>query len=193
MKFNFLKAAFAGVIFSVSGFANAGLIDIDDWHLTTDSLGGLRQAELSEDVFFAVSKSNVYDPNSTYEMLTGYHWASSEEYMSLIGESGGSTHAYYNKGGWSGYSWEGAARYQFMFTDTAVTNRIQHAGNYETARHVRDITSYHTSYGNNYFAGLVLVKDPVLQSALGTAIPEPTSLAIFALGLMGLASRRFKK
>lgn len=35
--------------------------------------------------------------------------------------------------------------------------------------------------------------DPLGATTLVTDVPEPTTLAIFALGLMGLASRRFKK
>ena len=35
--------------------------------------------------------------------------------------------------------------------------------------------------------------DAVQLSGYTTSVPEPTTLAIFALGIMGLASRRFKK
>ena len=35
--------------------------------------------------------------------------------------------------------------------------------------------------------------DPLGATTLVAAVPEPSTLAIFALGLMGLASRRFKK
>jgi len=57
-----------------------------------------------------------------------------------------------------------------------------------TARYVRfDIYSSHG--GDNSFAGLSEIRfDGTL-----TSVPEPSTLAIFALGMIGLASRRFKK
>ena len=165
--------------------ANADII-VADWHLTTDGFGGLKQSQLSEDVFFAVSISNVFDDTETYEMLSGYHWATSDEYISLIGETSSASYAYYNQGGWFGYNWEAVDRYQFIFSDTQSTDRIQHAGNLEYARWVREIL-YHQGYGNNYFAGFVLVKD-------ASSVPEPGTLALFGIGLlgMGLARRRRK-
>ena len=57
-----------------------------------------------------------------------------------------------------------------------------------TGRYVRfDIFTNHG--GDNNFAGLSEIRfDGTLA-----VVPEPSTLAIFALGLMGLASRRFKK
>jgi hypothetical protein len=170
----------------VMGVAQATPISVSDWHLTTDGFGGLKQSQLSEDVYFAVSRSNVFDDTNTYEMLDGYHWASSEEYISLIGETISTNYAYYGQGGWSQYEWEGLTRYQFFFSDTETTDRIQHVGNFEYATWVRDITSYHSGYGNNFFAGFVLVKD-------ASQVPGPASIALMGLGLVGLGFARRKK
>jgi hypothetical protein len=57
-----------------------------------------------------------------------------------------------------------------------------------TARYVRfDIYTSHG--GDNSFAGLSEIR---FDGALAS-VPEPSTLAIFALGMIGLASRRFKK
>jgi hypothetical protein len=45
----------------------------------------------------------------------------------------------------------------------------------------------------SYFEGSYMVEYHYNAPTLATAVPEPTTLAIFTLGMIGLASRRFKK
>jgi hypothetical protein len=45
----------------------------------------------------------------------------------------------------------------------------------------------------SYFEGSYMVEYHYNAPTLATALPEPTTLAIFTLGMIGLASRRFKK
>lgn len=62
---------------------------------------------------------------------------------------------------------------------------MMHAGHFETF--VYNNGSFSTSTQN--FTGFVMIKDDT-QS---TDVPEPSTLAIFTLGMIGLVSRRFKK
>lgn len=54
------------------------------------------------------------------------------------------------------------------------------------------------SDGNTYFGSLEAIAGNsdasrfVISSVVSTDVPEPTTLAIFALGIMGLGARRIK-
>jgi hypothetical protein len=184
MKFKFFNAALLSLIMSISSFANATLISLDDWHLTTDGFAGLKQSSYNENVYFAVSKSNTISLTDTYEMIEGFHWASTSEAASLFGDFYSSTPSrmYYNQAGWNGYVFEGVFRFQFIFSDSAVTGHYKHAAYSDGSASVDGSSYLATDFRR---AGLVLIKN--------TDVPEPSTLAIFALGVIGLASRRFKK
>ncbi|MBA6290865.1 PEP-CTERM sorting domain-containing protein [Colwellia sp. MB3u-70] len=53
-----------------------------------------------------------------------------------------------------------------------------------------DGVGYFSPLGNGF---LVDYSEPVNKQVISSSVPEPTTLAIFALGFMGLASRRFKR
>jgi hypothetical protein len=195
MKFKFLIATLVSLVLSVSclvNVANAGLISVDDWHLTTDNNGGLRQLAQSQfsDIYLAVSKDTTFNSIDTYEIMAGYRQMTTAEAVTrFLGNGAFGTlpiFSYYNQAGWSGYTWEGKNRYQFIYSDTVTTGHYKHAGNYESHNNTGSFNINTTN-----FAGFVLIKDDSLLNP--TDVPEPSTLAIFALGLMGLASRRFKK
>jgi len=182
--FNALSIGLLFSLFSFIGPANGTLIALDDWWLQSDEHGGLRQSTYNENVYFAVAKSN-FSLTDTFEMIDGFHWASTSEAEAIFGNNANTSgiFTYYNQGGWSGYSFEGKTRVMFMLSDSIVTNKYKHAGNYDEYKlnTYADINSY------AYKAGFVLIKDKV------ESIPEPSTLAIFALGVLGLAFRRNKK
>jgi hypothetical protein len=195
MKFKFLMTILASLVLSASclvNVANAGLITVDDWHLTTGPNAGLTQSRYSDDIFFAISKNTYFDHTAEYEMLDGYHQATWDEYTGVVNEyisSFGylpSDHVHHNNFGWSGYSYEGETRYYFNLADTTQVNGQSkyhiHAGNHDSYTNL----NYYQANSFTQWAGFILVKDEV-------NVPEPSTLAIFALGIMGLASRRFKK
>jgi hypothetical protein len=187
MKFKFLKQFILGSMLLLATNSYAGLITVDEWHGTNDNFSGLKQSQFSDDVYFAVSKTGVFDYSADYEMLEGFRQATWDEYWSLaddyIALNGlwSATYNYYSKGGWAGYNFEGINRYYLSFADEKASNSkyVIHTGNYDNYRG----TQY--TLTQNQWAGFVLIKS--------TDVPEPSTLAIFALGIMGLAARRFKK
>jgi len=193
MKHKFLITTLACLVLSASclvNVANAGIITVDDWHLTTDNNGGLRQLINYPDVFLAVAKDNKFNSIDEYEIMAGFRQMTTAEAVNLFPGNGspGTTNilSYHNQGGWSGYVWEGLTRTQFIYSDSISTGNYKHAGNYEAHNNTGGFT-----ITTNSFAGFVLIKDDSLLNPI--AAPEPSTVAIFALGLMGLASRRFKK
>lgn len=164
--------------------AQAEYVSLEDWWLTTDHYGGLRQSESAPDYYFAVAKSNSIDLSGdhTYEVPSGYRIATTEEGYSAFPIKSGSSysHAYYNKGGWNGYSWEGTSRYYFLFSDSSTTGAYKHAGSAD---------DYKVSYLNinavstSNLAGFVLVKD----------VPVPILLGAFGFALLGLSKRKTLK
>ena len=155
----------------------AALIPFAAWHLSTDLFGGLKQSDIADDVYFAVGVSTTaLNPNDTYEIPVGFHWATASEYAAIMdplrGNSDFGLNTYYNRGGWSGYHWNGQTRHTFAFADTHINGLAKHAGNSDGA--------YFNPYQANSHAGLVLVKD----------VPGPASIVVFGLACLGLGVRR---
>jgi hypothetical protein len=184
MNVKMLKAALAGLVLSVSGFANANLIvgdfytDENNLNLQWEYVGsfdlaagprwfgstpynGIEAAAfnfgaLSANEAYALSSNKIADYNDIRDFLVN-HYAWYDSYGSRFGIS--------------------------EFGESVVAN--QAGGTTYDAR--LDISAYVKDrgvLGQNY--------NHVFK-AVTTSVPEPSTLAIFALGIMGLASRRFKK
>jgi hypothetical protein len=194
MNFKFLNAGLGTVILGITllvNVASASPILEADWHLTTDTLGGLRQSTYDENVYFAVTQHDNYLFTDTFEIFDGFHWASTAEATAIFGTNGNSsgTYVYFQQGGWAGHVENiGSAikSYQFILSDSVATNKYKNAQNYDEHRLNDNFVVNLISEKIINVGGLVLIKDRV-------DVPEPTTLAIFALGMIGLASRRFKK
>jgi hypothetical protein len=180
-------AVFILVSCSFASFTQAGIIALDDWWLQTDGAGGFRQNVDMPTEFLAVAKFGPWDLSvDSFEIMEGYHWATWDEHKALFNAA--STHStdqyYSNNEGWVDYMYDGVYRDTFLFADV-LTNP-----------HYINAISPMTWIGNScvgcnlhkrsQIAGLVIIKD-------AKDVPEPSTLAIFALGIIGLASRRFKK
>lgn len=186
MNIKMLKAALAGLVLSVSGFANAGLITDNGWN-TVDIDSGLVFLDLNQ-----LSSGNYASVNNTFS-LNGFEWqlATVEQFSILLESVTGTSIPT-----WAGSStnfYDSTADLGNLATlisgSTAWVDFYLDGGQFGPTR-----GAIHASYpdghvnvvsGNSAWNGLY-----VKSSA---QIPEPSTLAIFALGVMGLASRRLKK
>ena len=231
-----LKMALAGLVLSVSGFANAGLITVAaiganagnqaaNQIVTTDLGGSIDR--ISHIDFNSLS---VADLISTYDVLL-FTWATSS---GLDADWATKIMPYLNAGG--GVIWEDNSN---VFSDlSSIVNGSTYASwlnpflnsSRQISTNVTGLTDglsigdqvlghEHFSLGPNtkglygsFGSGRMVITGPDLDyHALNDAnayklltneinwvssaasVPEPSTLAIFALGIMGLASRRFKK
>jgi|TARA_R110002060_G_C2115569_1_gene98405 hypothetical protein len=220
MKFKFLNKAIAGLMLSVLGFvnvANASLIvsgiqenvlysdvtDVWDWDL-------LYRGDYSETVSF----DTMFNGHQDYVMLGAINGDSREiallaaiswedfithTALNTTNESNGAL--WYNNGGSLGFTELGT-------TINQSSGDFETTGSYRLSWHTHDFLNnqsadYSTSaslVSGGYRAGDVVglnfstVWDRVIFTANAPVdVPEPSTLAIFALGMIGLASRRFKK
>ena len=196
-----LKTIIVCNIFITSIAAQAGVIAIEDWFDAGGSnSGGLTQSQFSDSLFFAVAQDVDFSSVDTYEVTEGWHIASHAEYSSLHEAYTGTFNGYnmYNQDGWSGYTnTSGHTNYYFALSDMwSVTGDVQTAHAGSSASYIGG--GFHIWAEDfvllpNMFAGLVLIQDTAQAWGTTSEVPEPSTLAIFALGLMALASRRFKK
>jgi len=202
MKFKFLKATFVGLILTVSSFANSGVIQSDfltigDELAVYDESTNLTWLDLSltrglsyEQAISTYSKFRHATHTEVTTLFTNFFGIL--ETTNEIGSSSkatdfvdvfGPTFAELSLG---------------RFYDDDNISRI--AGAYFTFSHV-----YTPDPGSHWVGiedevessvGIYIVYDGSLtfnEPQPDVSIPEPSTLAIFALGMIGLASRRFKK
>lgn len=144
-----------------------------EWRLATES----EVVDLWHNAFFgdsAVSReSSTAHEYSSYRALNGRSGASAfaDEFSAM------STNMFGFALGW--------------FADT--TGGLSYA--YFQDNNIRFDTDVATVYGRNIsYSGYEQAQHPYYSTLLvRSSVPEPSTLAIFALGMIGLASRRFKK
>ncbi|WP_259367020.1 MULTISPECIES: PEP-CTERM sorting domain-containing protein [unclassified Colwellia] len=203
-----LKTIIICTIFITSIGVKAEVIALEDWFdLAGSSSKGLTQSQFDDSFYFAVAQDVDFSTTDTYEVHDGYHVASYREFYESVSlykglSSGGYMH---NQDGWSAYtSASGSSDHTFfafadMF-DSSRSNKALHAGLSSGDYEHPDTAPYFELWGKNLtnenkskFAGLMLKKEKKVASMNFFIVPEPSTLAIFALGMMGLAARRFKK
>ena len=132
----------------------------------SDECDGFRRSTMNENVYFAVSTSNVWDIDKDYDCPWGYHWASTEEaeklftnewdYAGVVGEG----RVYLGQCGWSAYTFGGASRKYFRFSDSRITGAHKMAGHFDSTRTERDGATARPTTGQlvtSDFAGIVCV------------------------------------
>ena len=200
MNIKMLKAAFAGLVLSVSGFANAGLI--------------IDFSDSGSDTIITFSGTFDYTGLSVSSTENAYWWTGSDAVGSgqdivrvgsgavTWGSNGGTTHFELFEASFADQVLSNLSGDAFGFWNTVGASE----GNYyRPTSYVSgdSLLSTGTFIGLNV-AGLgvnntgiwkTLSNQETISITVNGArqVPEPSTLAIFALGIMGLAARRFKK
>jgi hypothetical protein len=187
MKFNVLKAAIAGLVLSISCITNAGIIDNGDY-TTVDGLDWLDWT-----LTLNLTQTEALSDNIDWRTATSYEMkAMMSEFFNhpLIWGINGSAE---NSG-----EVADLAAYQIIFSElfgiTAGTFGSTYAhvegvgivghGGYDAGGLLAGFENPRSDY-----TGVALVRN----STESRDVPEPSALAIFALGMFGLVSRRIKR
>ena len=194
--------AFASFVLTLSGFANAGLImtiqpsaDESKTYFTVewDSLAGTDFTRIT----------NLPTHNPITQISEGIsstfwnHWRDVGDYKT------GVSNEFFLRTGSTSYSSNLASAGLYLDDDSGLEADdfglvfdnfiIPPSGSFiiEVSTYTGGFTSLWNlgTYTNNPNVTIVVTKDAFIP----TDVPEPSTLAIFALGLMGLASRRFMK
>ena len=206
MNIKMLKAALAGLVLSVSGFANAGLITTIDAgatnHIFASSLNNGVGPISENGITWTASNDGYYGHDGSWGLADNGSWNN----MNLIGlntTSGSLTVtfdslvsevlAFVNYASRVNFPQASIGIYDindvllesFDLNGSLGGNTVDGGWDYGFARNTAEIKSIR--FTNSYIVATNL------RSFVETDIPEPSTLAIFALGFMGLAARRFKK
>lgn len=230
MNIKMLKVAVAGLVFSISGLANAGLIGV--WGNSTpfasqignaghtfvgvNSSSTLAELDLLDQVWLIRQNGDndlrdyVLNGGTLVTEWSGASWAintmsmlnATDQFGYASNNSVTFTQAGLDLGFGTSlpttYSNGGATQYFRSFTNIgtdvdiiATSNgyNVGITGSYGLGNVVALGWDWQDTSANA--TNQLLVND--ITGLSFTAVPEPTTLAIFALGIMGLASRRFKK
>jgi hypothetical protein len=187
MKFKFLKMAVAGLVLSVSGFANATILDFED-------LAGSGLFNSLPNNYAGISwAANFW----AYDAPQGpYNAHSGDVRLAANGNNPGDTSFTFLNGGvtfdgawFAGNSvdvhWELFSNNNLVHT-SAVLN-VSASTEFLTSGYIGQVDRVRI-IGQS---GQYVMDDLTFTSAM--QVPEPSTLAILSLGLMGLAARRFKK
>jgi hypothetical protein len=213
MKFKFLNKVFMVLAITTSCLSNAGLITDHDGYVT-DSVTGWQwlDARFTDNMSY-----NDVLASTTSGSLIGWEIASTSEVLGLLLHQ--NNNVLIPTTG-TGYTWDTSI---FSFKALVMmlgdgSNYGDHAGYGYLNGMTTDISSYSNSagaprtvqfgwHGHSTYVNQGFLRDDswgpssytTTQSNTNTwlvkkaEVPEPSTLAIFALGMIGLASRRFKK
>ena len=132
------------------------------WMNFDDACGGFRHSSIDSSIAYAISESNIWRPDYVYDCPAGYHWADTEEGLSMVKTHGshrvGITEkmdgapSYFGQCGWDGYNFQNKRRRLFRFSDSHVT------GSYKSAGTAEDDELIVTNFQTSEFAGIVCIK-----------------------------------
>jgi hypothetical protein len=200
MNIKMLKAALAGLVLSVSSFANAGLITLDfDAFESGSSERDLYASPFITQGFQFTGNFVVNDYNIVGSGNTEYTGSAA------LSPYSGETHTLQQTNGSA-----------FDLISLDFTELKSQLNNYGDLLFIGNISGGDTvsqiitpdkifNIQNVNFSGFTNLVSVMFTINVGenlqfdnivlrtAEVPEPTTLAIFALGIMGLASRRFKK
>jgi|TARA_R110001583_G_scaffold2782_1_gene19463 hypothetical protein len=213
-----LKGAFAGLVLSLSGFVNAGLIteNFDDglaqgwsltglWHVTGNNpngsagalgyvqgettgtvldgnfdVGGLANSGTATSNIFHCQEAVVFGCTVTFDFLDSSENYGFDQLDVYILHNGLETLILEN----SDLNDDGQYRTMSYDIQALIGNSFDFKVmfKFDTIDHIA-----------NNFSGPRIDNFIIVSDDISSEVPEPSTLAIFALGIMGLAARRFKK
>ncbi len=192
MKNKFLKGVVASFALAVSGIANAGLITLDFDSLEQVNNSGVGSSYAEEG--FLLSASNLFTIGTSDFRYTGS--------VSLLDNTAN---------GITQLTKIGGGTFDLFSIDVAELNGpnvasitfTRDGGHSQTFTLDGDSFGVETFFFNSGFLGATTISwvqqnpyhqfDNIKISQEISEVPEPSTLAVFALGLMGLASRKFTK
>ncbi|AEP29760.1 PEP-CTERM sorting domain-containing protein [Brumicola nitratireducens] len=193
MKFKMLKAAFAGLVLTVSGFANSAVI------LSGDVTAGSGVLKLTTDYRFEVTSAGIV------RIMVFDEWAvtSGIRRLSILSgpfsllvngvDAGVAAAGMYDSFSFTSNDVSPADTYMYWNNNISVTIGdilTIKAGSWDLSA----IAGWNTNVSGQFDGELFLTDDVgVKRTGNGVAVPEPSTLAILALSLIGLGARRFKK
>jgi hypothetical protein len=196
MKNKFLKMTFAGLVLGVSSFAHAVLVLQADLTventITISATSGTSLADVSGNSSIGFYLADFFD--STYSLI---YTLQSGNLSSANNTSDNSPQLWSDIDSIGLNVWEFTGDAGMTFTAGELAFSGQASWIVDTASY---LSALNGAQGGNVYAPAD--SDDLIANAtlIGTwdiiraeEVPEPSTLAIFALGLMGLASRRFKK
>jgi len=217
MNFKFLYFTIIGLSFALCTQANAGLITKDyskvgDGHITYETIGNTEWLDVS--LFVGMNLTTLLGVNQW--TLDGFHLASDVELVELYKNAGITYIRDYDGKLHYGTSDTAAS---VLALDDLYTKMGGDPDNFDGSGSIKGIQKDDNNDGNAKAASFNKVWNPFSSWAnarvnttcdcLGKSftsrsdvgaffvrsvdVPEPSTLAIFALGMMGLASRRMKK
>ena len=205
MNFKFLKAAIVSLVLSVSSFANAGLITFNDIAAFDAYTGG----GVVDDLESSDWSKTVSSGDFAWTM-NDYHCENGQGCGATFGETSSNSAMMqsaiddfiwtYNDGDFVFKAGIASFGMQFgaYYGNSAVTLNGQNSGVQASGSFFGIASDDNTLFTNVSYAKSLSYGsfDDISYTRSNQSVapvPEPSTLAIFALGMMGLASRRFKK
>ncbi|XPF95996.1 PEP-CTERM sorting domain-containing protein [Colwellia sp. RE-S-Sl-9] len=195
MYIKYLKAAFAGLILSVSGIANASIITYTDSQTFSGNLNfpNVITFNFATPTFAPVTGATLITTSMgdwSYEGVAGALSSSESLSVSLDGNliSNDLFHLNANLDALSPTKNDNSqAIFQTIFIPQVLLSSLVIDGTLSLVYTPR--TEVNVSSSSSFLTAQISYDytDDV------ASVPEPSTLAIFALGIMGLASRKFKK
>ncbi len=202
MNIQMLKAAVAGLVLSVSGFANAGLI-VDTGSNAAGTAWSWGSGQNFSGIFTTISDWNInsieafVSNNGSEGDIDLAIWSSSGNTPLEVLFSSTGTIAANAASGWYGVSglneFLSAGTYWVSAAPGVGVYGVQNGGApnpldaYNQRQTGQDWQWDFANPGQHLAIGFKIGASEV------NSVPEPSTLAIFALGIMGLAARRLKK
>ena len=210
MNIKMLKSALAGLVLSVSGLANAGLINSDYLNLN-DNLAVYD--DVQNLTWLDISVSSGWSSNTWSSLIqqdSGWRLALNSEVESLFNQAFSTFYDVYPANtnyidtidsdlvtnfndfqslfGIHAFGSNTITNTYGRYIDEDGIHRLMGVSGWSSTNRIWGLEASGTySLSADTGMGIYLVRDEM------ESIPEPTTLAIFALGIIGLASRRFKK